>query len=166
MSELAPALRQLFDYWRARSQQRLPTRADVDLIADLPRLAATAALIEVIDQRQFRYRILGSTLVERARRNLTGRMIDRDIYGDELDDVLRPLREVVAQRRPVRVRGVARGVRKMNTPIEALCVPLAAQAGDELVGFILVVMVYETKPTFELAEPGAQPFELITCDVC
>ncbi|GIL38960.1 PAS domain-containing protein [Roseiterribacter gracilis] len=162
--DLAPISRLLLDYWRSRSHDRLPTRAEIDLVCDLPQLVANAALIEVIDETHFRYRVVGSTLVDRARRNVTGLMLDEQLYGDDLDEVVRPLREVVLHRRPVRVRGYARGVRKTTTPIEALCVPVAARDDAFKVGFIIVVMSYESSSDDSASE--SQPVELVTCEVC
>jgi hypothetical protein len=160
--DLAPISRQLLDYWRSRSQERLPTRAEIDLVCDLPRLVANAALIEVIDETYFRYRVIGSLLVDRARRNVTGQMLDEALYGNDLDEVVRPLREVVAHRRPVRVRGYARGIRKTTLPIEALCVPMAGDDDPTKIGFILVVMSFEAKHE---PDGSTEPVEMVSWDL-
>jgi hypothetical protein len=155
--------RQLLEYWRARKGgAAMPRRADLDLISDLPRLAAYVLLIEVGEGPRFRYRIVGSALVERAHRDVTGRELDRAIYGEHIDEVLAPLRTVVAEKRPVRVRAFARGVERAPTRMEFLCVPLAGDDPDR-VAYILGVLSFErgSEPAFETQAGESLRIELL-----
>jgi hypothetical protein len=162
--DLAPMSRQLLDYWHARRRgPGLPARTDFDVICDLPRLAAYVMLIEVLEGPAFRFRVIGTALVDRARRNVTGRMLDREIYGDHIDEVLMPLAQVVEQRRPVRVRGLARGVKTAPAPMESFCVPLS-ESGADRVAYILTVVSFDRQG--DEAEPEARTVEVLAQDVC
>ncbi|GIL38959.1 PAS domain-containing protein [Roseiterribacter gracilis] len=139
---LEPMSCRLLDYWSARrGDAALPRRAAIDLVCDLPALVAHCLLIEVGEGPSFRYRVVGTALADRARRDATGKMVSKEIYGDHLDDVLRPLCAVVETRRPVRVRGVERGIKMSSTPIEFVCVPIADDESDR-VAFALGVISF------------------------
>jgi hypothetical protein len=74
----APKLQQLYDYWLARRGRRaFPARADIDPI-ELRFIIGNLVLVDVIDDdpKRFRIRLHGTNLVQRARYELTGKMID------------------------------------------------------------------------------------------
>jgi hypothetical protein len=66
----------LFRYWRARHLDgRPPARADIDPPTEIPRLAANLMLVEKPENGDYRYRLAGTAIEERARTSLTGRPI-------------------------------------------------------------------------------------------
>lgn len=89
---------------RAACGGRIPHRdafRPTDLVPFLPSLA----VVEVLrDGTAFRYRLVGSRIVQIAGRNATGRMLDGDLYGAELSRMISPYRSVVQARAPVQTR--------------------------------------------------------------
>lgn len=82
----------------------LPSRAGFRPEA-VPRLLPTLAVVEVLSGgAAFRYRLVGTAITQLAGRNATGRMLDRDLYGPDLERMLVPYRRVVAEAAPVLTR--------------------------------------------------------------
>jgi len=99
-----PEHRELYAYWQSkRVDGRLPARADIDPI-DLRRLLPHLALIDVLREStdlDFRYRLTGTEIVERAGRDPTGRTFS-DLYtGDYLETAIATYREVVDTAEPL-----------------------------------------------------------------
>jgi hypothetical protein len=117
-------------------------------------------LIDVLEGPAFRYRVIGTALVDRARRDVTGHMLDRALYGDHIEEVLAPLRQVVERRRPVRVCGLARGVKTMAAAMEFFCVPLADRDPDR-VAYILGVVSFDAKRQRDEAESEAPMVDVL-----
>jgi hypothetical protein len=61
-------------YWEGkRAGRRLPSRRDIDPLLEIPRLLPWVILVDVLkDPLDFRLRIIGQEIVDRARRNFTG----------------------------------------------------------------------------------------------
>lgn len=70
-----PILLPTFRYWESKLAGRaMPARRDLDPI-DIPRLLPFLILTDVIaDPLDFRYRLIGTEVVSRARRDYTGRL--------------------------------------------------------------------------------------------
>jgi len=65
--------KQLHEYWLSKHVDgRVPSRADVDPIIDIPQLVKNLILIDARDS--FIYRLVGSEVVERHGMNMTGRL--------------------------------------------------------------------------------------------
>lgn len=104
----APLLNDLVAYWDAKRAGRLaPRRSDIDpaeLKAHLPRLL----LFDVLDDgADFRFRLVGTAIVQGMGRDSTGRRMS-DVYADEpsiLKSLVEGFRRVVAEKRPVFARG-------------------------------------------------------------
>ena len=65
--------KQLHEYWLSKHVDgRVPSRADVDPIIDIPQLVKNLILIDARDS--FTYRLVGSEVVERHGMNMTGRL--------------------------------------------------------------------------------------------
>jgi len=98
------ALLHLWQRLRTAVGGRLPHREafrPADLVSILPSLA----VVEVLrDGAAFRYRLVGSRIVQIAGRNATGLMLDGDLYGAELSRMISPYRSVVQARAPVQTR--------------------------------------------------------------
>ena len=92
-----PQLRSLLDLWAAKCAGRaLPSRADFS-DADLRPWFGNLLMVDVIEgPHQFRFRLMGTSLVDAACRELTGKFFDEaDITGyepDVLDDYAEVLR--------------------------------------------------------------------------
>ncbi len=104
----APLLNELVAYWDAKRAGRMaPRRSDIDpaeLQAHLPRLF----LLDVLDAgADFRYRLIGTAIIQGMGRDSTGRRMS-DLHADQpavLKTLLERFRRVVAEKRPVFVRG-------------------------------------------------------------
>ena len=76
-----------FDYWLARFKPvGLPARSDLDPL-DFPSLLPRIALIDVLREPAglaFRYRLAGTEIANRARRDPTGKRFDELYEGDYL----------------------------------------------------------------------------------
>jgi len=98
------ALLHLWQRLRTAVDGRLPHRDSfrpTDVVPILPSLA----VVEVLrDGTAFRYRLVGSRIVQIAGRNATGLMLDGDLYGAELSRMISPYRSVVEARAPVQTR--------------------------------------------------------------
>lgn len=83
-------LRQLVQYWSLkRGGQRMPSRADIDPV-DIPRLLPYLRLVDVLREPEirFRYRLIGTAIVERMGIDITGRYIDESLFGRHTAKVL------------------------------------------------------------------------------
>ena len=96
--------RALFEYWASkRTEGRLPARADIDPI-DLRRLLPRLALIDVLRDGgtlDFRYRLTGTEIVERAGRDPTGRTFGELYAGDYRETAIATYRKVVETAKPL-----------------------------------------------------------------
>jgi hypothetical protein len=96
-ASLTGPFREFYDYWRAKRADRpVPLRADLAVLADLPRLAPHMVVVEALSDGSFRFRLVGSALVKAMRRDLTNRRIDAAVYGDAAAGVIATLRSVIA----------------------------------------------------------------------
>lgn len=80
-----PDVRHLFDYWKAAAGGNLaPRRADIDPPIDLTRFLPTTLMFDIERDEHgalsFRYRVMGTRLVDIAGRDLRGQTID-EVFG-------------------------------------------------------------------------------------
>ncbi|WP_119166918.1 PAS domain-containing protein [Algihabitans albus] len=91
------------DYWFSRSSAgRLPARRDLDPL-DFPSLLPRIALIDVVSENgrlSFRYRLAGTEIVARARRDPTGKRFDELYSGDYLTQAQALYEQIVASGLP------------------------------------------------------------------
>ena len=123
-------LRELRDYWLGLcdTRQVMPAPDAVNPAA-IPRLLPYVVLADVShDPLQFRYRLIGTKITALAERDNTGRLIDRDLYGDNTERMLWAYRRCVATRAPVAVRERVQFIAKDWIVIEALMLPLGGTA--------------------------------------
>ncbi|HZB90150.1 MAG TPA: PAS domain-containing protein [Stellaceae bacterium] len=100
-----PVLRAVLDYWEQRRQGgAMPSRRDIDpeaLRQVLPHLQIT----EVVDGgARFRYRLVGTAIVEAFGAEFTGKYVDELVSGERDSFVHGCYRAVCAARRPAFVR--------------------------------------------------------------
>lgn len=104
----APELVRLHAYWNDRRGARFaPARADIDP-ADLAPLLPDLMLMDVVDGgRDFRFRLIGTRIVEGLGRDSTGRLFS-DLYRDApaaRERLAGRFQQVLRSRRPVFGRG-------------------------------------------------------------
>lgn len=66
--------KELLAYWQAKHVEgRPPSRGDIDPVVDHPLLAANLLIADVMPEG-YRYRLVGSAVVERHKQEMTGRL--------------------------------------------------------------------------------------------
>lgn len=96
-ASLTGSFREFYDYWHSKRADRpVPLRADLAVLADLPRLAPHMVVVEALSDGGFRFRLVGSALVKTMRRDLTSRRIDASVYGDAAAGIVAALRSVLS----------------------------------------------------------------------
>jgi hypothetical protein len=70
------SLQDALTYWEnKRAGRRMPARRDLDPVFEIPTLLRWIILVDVLrDPLDFRYRLIGSGVVDRSRRNYTGKL--------------------------------------------------------------------------------------------
>jgi hypothetical protein len=123
-------LQQTLGYWfTARGSREFPERADIDP-TDIPRLLPHVVLTDVFhDPLRFRYRLIGTAVTAMAGRDATGRWLDEELYGENLDRMLWAYRKCVDDRAPVAVREQIQFADRDWIVIEAVLLPLGSQGG-------------------------------------
>jgi hypothetical protein len=91
-------------WWAIKPADGLPGRRHVDPL-DLPRALPWLFLIDVVPQsdggRRYRFRLIGTGLVEKFQRDSTGRFVDELYGGDDLDRMNAGFGEAIHARRPL-----------------------------------------------------------------
>jgi hypothetical protein len=140
----SPLCARLLAWWRGRKDGTSPpAQGEFDLASELPQLLPASFLIDV-RPTGFRFAQIGASLVERSGRDATGRDIDEALYGDYLNEALRPLSMAVRARQAVLVRGRPYSVSSVHIS-EGLYVPLL-DARRNRVAQVLGVVDYGPVP--------------------
>lgn len=126
----------LLAYWRSKRGERdVPRRDTLDPVLEIPSLLAHLILVDVEDQDRYRFRLIGSQVVERAGRNATGRLIDGTLYDDDtLREALRCYGRAVEQRQPIMMHDFA--TREFTRPRSTTLVAPLADANGTVVQLI------------------------------
>jgi hypothetical protein len=94
-----PILGGALAYWRAkRSGRTMPSRRDIDP-SEIPKLLPHLQLIDVVHDR-FRYRLIGTALVDAYGRNYTGQFVDELFDKSRSEFISKIYSSVVETRRP------------------------------------------------------------------
>ena len=140
--DCAPEIRELIDYWRSiHPQSGLPGRRHFDPI-DLPELLAQIWLIDVARAPlRFRFRLVGTALVEFTGRDSTGKWLD-EVYPEFAESGLsQRLRRCVETAEPqFRRHSIATQARSSQIEAEQIYLPLAADGAS--VDMILAMTVF------------------------
>ncbi len=150
-------------YWREkRGDHAMPARADLDPL-DIPTLLPIVGLIDVLDGgARFRYRLIGTEIVEVGGHDPTGRFLDEVLpewgYADYLIGLFR---EVTRERRPLYGESDFRGPGRMEHRVRRLLMPLSGdgQAVDMI--FAGQVAAASGRSTRTPGSEGAGPFHEI-----
>jgi len=126
----------LFRYWAARRGGRsMPARSDLNP-ADIPALLPHLTLIDVVERR-FRYRLVGSKVVQDLGRELTGTWVGSHVTPPEYAAALCSIYErVCSSRRPIFTTGDYRSPSELTHAVSRLLVPLGEDG--ETVNMIMV----------------------------
>ena len=136
--------RKAYDYWEEMLLLKgcLPGRADFDptrVYKSLPWLN----LVDVVETEhghRFRQRLIGTGLVERFGRDVTGQWYEDCYHPDFLPDHIAPLKELIANRKPTltRIRFPAKD--KKHVIYTRLMLPMASDGKN--VDLIVQVMAF------------------------
>jgi len=144
-------------YWSAqRGGHPLPPRSAIDPL-DMPRrLLPYLALVQPTGQElEVRFRLVGTELVQRFRRDATGKT-SRDLYPEtgEYRGYLEQIYSSVIQRgQPLYVDNTRRFAEQGIGRVRQLLLPIAAEAGDRRAAFVLSA----TSWSAALDDDGHQP---------
>ncbi len=91
----------LLDYWlEKRGERPAPLREDIDPL-EIPRLLPILHLIDVVPEPlRFRHRLVGTELVEKMARDVTGLDVDASLYGEAAPEIIESLKKIVEEARP------------------------------------------------------------------
>lgn len=90
----------LLAYWKdKRGEREMPAREDIDPL-DIPRLLPDIFLVDVLDDGDYRYRLVGGRIVERAGANYTGLKLSEISSRGSQPLLLEIYEHVLATRQP------------------------------------------------------------------
>jgi hypothetical protein len=120
----SPRLRRLYDYWDAKRAGRpMPARPDIDPL-EIPWALGDIALIDVLPDGEFRWRLDGTRLVEFFGSDLTGLRLAEHPSGVHIPMMRRTLETPVAAREPFhQFRPYSKDTLRWN--YESLLLPLS-----------------------------------------
>jgi hypothetical protein len=143
-----PVLGAALAYWDGKRRGRpMPQRCDIDPL-ELRPLLSHLQITEVIDGgSRFRYRLVGTAIVEAFGAEFTGRYVDELMSGDRDSFVHACYRAVCASRRPAFVRSKYATTKNIDLTANRLLVPLSEDGAgvNQILGAL----------TFEFARPFA-----------
>lgn len=130
---LHPALddsahRRLYEYWLAkRAGRRMPARADVEPL-ELGDILGDFGLIDVEprDPPRFRYRLIGTNMVEFFGRDFTGETVEQSKSGNYARKLLELYRECAQLGTPVYWEGVFEYQNRTHWRVKRLLLPLSS----------------------------------------
>jgi len=152
---LAPSLQPLLAYWKSRSPEgRMPARADIDPL-DIPRLLPFLYLVDVEylaaphlgatgTQHRFRYRLVGTGIVERNGGDPTGRYLDDFENRPFHETIVADYARCAAEKRPVAASRRFMDASGRHWPYQRLVLPLS-EDGDK-VNMLLGGNAFADKP--------------------
>lgn len=136
-----PILGKALAYWRRkRGDRMMPARRDVDP-TEIPSLLPHLQLIEVCDGPRFRYRLVGTSIVEAFGQDYTGKFVDEQFAGDRRRFIEEIYKTVCAERRPMFLRNKYTTARNVDMVASRLYLPLAADG--EHVDIILGACIFD-----------------------
>lgn len=135
-----PILGQALAYWvRKRGSRSMPRRGDIDP-TEIPRLLPNLQLIDVLGDR-FRYRLIGTALVETFGRDYTGTYPDELFTGARRDFICTLYRSVRDAGRPMFMRNRYHTAKGIDLVANRLYLPLSED--DRRVNMIVGVATFE-----------------------
>ena len=93
-------IRKLNDYWQAKAKGKVPSRSDIDPV-DVRELLPNLMMIDMLgDPPRFRYRLVGTRVVQYTGFDFTGRCIDEMVFQGR-DFMEQCYRRMLAEKRPI-----------------------------------------------------------------
>lgn len=137
-----PILLDALRYWnRKRGGRPMPARRDIDPV-EVPQLLPNLQLTEVVDGgTRFRYRLVGTAIVEAFGAEFTGKYVDELLSGDRSRFTHDFYRAVCTARRPVFIRSRYLGGKDTNHTANRLLMLLSADGVQ--VNMILGALTFE-----------------------
>lgn len=135
-----PDLIQFYDYWASlRGDRPMPSRKDVDPLRIAPNHLPNLMLIDVFHEpRRFKYRLVGTNVVEASGKNRTGRYFDDVKFFQINPTVMNHYNRVVETGQPLYSLEPFTNLRTgSNYDVERLLLPLSndGQRVDMLIVF-------------------------------
>ncbi|HEV7372193.1 MAG TPA: PAS domain-containing protein [Arenibaculum sp.] len=133
-----------FDYWRSKLGGRaMPARRDLDPL-DIPKLLPWLMLTDVLrNPLDFRYRLIGTEIAARARRDYTGRRFSELTHTGPSSQVWIDRARVVETCRPVFTTPPYTGGDDSVSAVSGIHMPLSDDASS--VNMILSVVTFQTR---------------------
>jgi hypothetical protein len=141
-----PDMAALYDYWQAqRRGRKLPSRRDIDPV-DLRRQLPNMMLIDVErEPLRFRYRLVGTRVVEASAEDRTGAYFDAVEFFAKNPVVMTQYKEVVDEGKPLfSLEPFKNFVNGTTYQAERLILPLSTDG--EAVDMLLVHFSFKTGP--------------------
>ncbi len=93
-------IHRLNDYWQAKAKGKVPSRSDVDPV-DVRELLPNLMMIDMVGEPvRFRYRLVGTRVVQYTGFDFTGRCLDEMVFQGR-DFMEQCYRRLVAEKRPI-----------------------------------------------------------------
>jgi hypothetical protein len=139
-----PAHAEMLAYWASKSVGRLPARSDIDPVA-IPHLLRYLMLVDVLGPPlDFRYRLLGDEILQRARPGLKGKRYSQIPGKGPGSSVWASASKVVETRLPRYGRAGYVGPDRFTAAVDDLLMPLSDDGAN--VSQILIVAVFRPRP--------------------
>ena len=145
----SPRMVELYDYWHSlRRGRSVPARADIDPTS-IPHHLPNVMLINVLhDPLRFRYRLIGTRVVDATGEDRTGRPFDEVAFFTRHRVVIEQYRAVVETRQPLRsLEPFTDHEKGTSYEVERLLLPLSSDG--EQVDMMLVYFEFQSGPYSE-----------------
>jgi hypothetical protein len=131
-------------YWDGkRGDRAMPRRADIEPL-ELREHLGWILITEVVGATpRFRYRLVGSEIVNRLGRDSTKKYLDELYAAADYDTIVSSMRQVVASRRPMRMKGELWLSQRKSLSFEVIDLPLSENGVD--VNMILTRCIIEPR---------------------
>lgn len=150
-------LARLFAYWQGkRHGDRLPSRGDIRPEEMKPFLPIVY-LVDVLGDDQFRYRLLGTEIVDYARRNMTGHILSPATHGPTFEQ-MRAVYRSACEGKALVFRRRARALDRDDALVRVDGIVLPLSSDGRSVDMLLGGMGFGHEPDFELPA-GTQKVE-------
>ena len=122
--------KELLAYWQAKHvDARPPSRQDIDPAVDMPLLAANLLIADVLPEG-YRYRLVGSAVVERHKQEMTGKLAGTSHFLERVrPQLLKSFDAVRDERTPRLLKTGSNEARDYATAV-TLVLPLVARSGE------------------------------------
>jgi hypothetical protein len=122
--------KELLVYWQAKHvDDRPPRRQDIDPVVDLPRLAANLLIADVVPEG-YRYRLVGSAVVERHNEEMTGKLAGSSKFTQRVRPQLLENFDAVRDEQMPRLLKTGVNASSGHAAAVTIVLPLVANTGE------------------------------------